>query len=379
MGYKARRLQSVERWNKLESLIRKARLGWGVHRLPPTLRVARSAGYPRGVKVEHLFPDKYLSFVARLDYPVIGFSYMCQLGFSMLPPEHIAAVSPILCLPDGDTNVEDPGAEVPSCRFAFFAGSDLSDLSGFAFGAAATDNSLKVWRVSNAMLAEEVGTFSEWLNAEADRLTNFVSALSDRDIDAMKVSCEGEVDPHRALDYALHQDKEHSGFSAADLKLHWVESQETYSRRYGLIHSDGHWLMPMGQTFDFVSPFRGGRALVGTKAGRISINSAGKKLADRPLPQKKQGTNELMSKGKRFGFAGAVTQISVWELKEHIKRIKGKFVGGLSTELDFIIIGNCKSVPMSLKRANDLARQQHGLVLLSEKEFLKETGHSSCS
>jgi len=246
-------------WRDLELLLEQRGLGWAVHRAPPTLRVARSADHPFGARWSHLVPDDYRAFVAAVGYPVLGFRYYCRDGFSFLPPEHIGAIS--VNLPDPDETFPTPVNGAPTeCRHAFFAGYELSDIEGWSFGPG-SDGALAVWLVEGGMPREECGTFSEWLTAEIARLRSLVERFSEAEI---KELCdeEREEDPHRVIDYSLDKRYDVPAYSAEDLALHWVESQDGTPYSYGLVHDQRGWVIPMSKRFESVRPFRDGVAEV---------------------------------------------------------------------------------------------------------------------
>ena len=245
----------VARWREFESALHERGLGWALHYAPADLRWARSAEHCRGARVDHLLPPDYLAFVAEVGYPVIGLHYYDHAGISFLPPEPMAGLSPYVY--ERELGFPEPVQGAPTvCRHAFFAGYDLSEISGVALAADG------VWLIENSSVVEPVGSFTKWLLGEIAGQEARIA-----DVDAGKAAelfaeNEGENDPHRLLDYSLDQDYERDPYSAADLELHWVEEQSGSPHSYGLIDAEGHWRIPMGKKFRSVRPFRSGTAEV---------------------------------------------------------------------------------------------------------------------
>jgi hypothetical protein len=260
----------VGRWRGLEQVVRDRGLDWGLNYAPADLRYVRSASHPHGGRVEHLLPDDYRAFVAEVGYPVLGFALYDRLGISFLPPEAMVHIS--VDLPDPDEVWPDAVAGEPTvCRHAFYAGSDLSDLDGYSFGPGSGGGEPVVWLVEGGMPREECGGFTEWLDGEITRLAEHATTFEPAppakydhihiDGDDEDEDDGEEPDPHRLLDYSLWGDYGQPPYSAADLGLSWVESDEM-SYTYGLIDAAGTWLIPLGDRFREVQPFRDGVAKV---------------------------------------------------------------------------------------------------------------------
>lgn len=251
----------VARWRQFEKTLAERDLSWGLHYAPAHLRWARRAGHPRGAELGHLLPDDYRAFVAAVGYPVVGFSYYDAQGLSMLPPEPMAVISVELPGPDDDWPEPDPVAPT-RCRYAFFAGSELSDIEGFAFGAAEDGGPPLVWLVEGGMAREPIAPFADWLTGELARLEERIAHVDAQTATAWREENAGETDPHRLLDYALDGSYELPPFAVADLELAWVEEQSGSPYSYGLIDAAGQWRIPMGKRFKSVRPFRAGVAEV---------------------------------------------------------------------------------------------------------------------
>lgn len=242
------------RWRELENAVQERGLDWGLNHAPADLRYARSNEHARGARLDHLLPAEYRAFVAEVGYPVLGFEYYDRRGISFLPPEAMAYVS--ADLPDPDEvwpEAVDGGPTV--CLYAFFAGTDLSEIDGYAFGPG-SGGELVVWQVEDGMPHKECGTFTEWLDSEVTRLAEHAATWSTPEDEDHE-----EADPHRLLDYSLGGTYDQPPYSAADLELCWVTSDED-SFTYGLVDGTGTWLIPMGQRFYEVQPFRDGVAKV---------------------------------------------------------------------------------------------------------------------
>jgi hypothetical protein len=239
----------AERWLALEQKIAARGIDWAVSRAPADLRVARRARHPHGSRWEHLVPADYREFIAAVGYPILGFRYYCGDGLSFLPPEHIARISADVGDLDGETPVAVEGAPT-ECKVAFFAGTELSDFVGWAFGPD-DDGASTVWSVEGGVI-EPIGTFTEWLQGEIVRLNAYVDGLTDERIAVMRD--EGDADPHRVFNYALG--------AGGDRELHWVEHQEGTPYSHGVIDDGGRWVLPMSKKFSTVAPFIDGIAKV---------------------------------------------------------------------------------------------------------------------
>ncbi|MFF9573393.1 hypothetical protein [Streptomyces sp. NPDC014685] len=171
-------------------------------------------------------------------------------------------LSPMVYDPDSGFPQEAEG-EPTTCRYAFFAGYDLSDIHGFAL---AEDG---VWVIENAGVVEHAGSFTEWLLSELNRLERHIA-----DPGFGEDTAPDEAgDPHRLFEYSLEHDLfDRSPYSAADLKLSWVEKQAGSPYSYGLIDAEGRWRIPMGQRLISVQPFRDGTAKVILNAEGSSYN-----------------------------------------------------------------------------------------------------------
>lgn len=259
------------RWREFENTLHAKGLDWGLHHAPAQLRHARSTGHPRGARVEHLLPADYRAFVSEMGYPVVGFRYYDRAGISFLPPEAMASVS--VELPDADgARPRAVDGEPTVCRHAFFAGYDLSDIEGYSFGPASDGSEPAVWLVEGSLPREECGTFTEWLSDAIARLEARIANLDADRVAEMREENRDEDDPHRLLDYSLGGSYDQAPYTAADLDLAWVESQNSDPYSYGLVDATGAWLIPLGKRFLSVRPFRDGVAevIVNAKASSYS-------------------------------------------------------------------------------------------------------------
>jgi hypothetical protein len=109
---------------------------------------------------------------------------------------------------------------------------------------------------------EEAGTFTEWMVATIERLAARLSSLSPEEAAELEKANKGETDPHRLIDYSLDKSYDVAPYSAEDMRLHWVEDQDSVPYRYGLFDDANGWHIPMGKTYRSVKPFRGGVAQV---------------------------------------------------------------------------------------------------------------------
>ncbi|MFH9655600.1 hypothetical protein ACH4MT_32500 [Streptomyces anulatus] len=244
--------EAVSRWREFEAALEAKGLGWALEYAPADLRWARSTDHPYGARLDHLLPADYRAFVKEVGYPVLGFEYYDSHGTSFLPPEPMAVLSPMVYDPGSGFPQETDG-EPTTCRYAFFAGYDLSDIHGFAM---AEDG---VWVIENGVVVEHAGSFTEWLLGKLNELERHIADPGFGE----DTGPDDAADPHRLFDYALEQGfSDRSPYSAADLELSWVEEQAGSPYSYGLIDAEGRWRIPMGQRFISVRPFRDGTAEV---------------------------------------------------------------------------------------------------------------------
>ncbi|WP_236242177.1 WG repeat-containing protein [Streptomyces sp. CC228A] len=241
----------VSRWRQFEQMLQAKGLGWALDYAPADLRRSRMATHPHGARLDHLLPADYRTFVKEVGYPVLGFSYYDRRGTTFLPPEAMAVLSVEIHDEEHGFPKAVEGEPTP-CRHAFFAGYDLSHISGFAL---AEDG---VWVVEDSAAIEYVGSFTEWLEGELIDVEHRIAEPGfgeDADPDEA-------ADPHRLLGYSLEVDLSRPPHSAADLELNWVEDQSDSPFSYGLIDAEGRWRIPMGRRYVEVRPFRDGVAEV---------------------------------------------------------------------------------------------------------------------
>jgi hypothetical protein len=252
----------VGRWAAFERSLAEKDLAWALHYAPAHLRYARQKSHPRGTDLGLLLPADYREFVAAIGYPVVAFCAGDPEGISFLPPEAMSAMSAVMA----DLSASESGGaskEVPAhCAHAFFAGHDLSDMEGFCFGAQEGGDAPVVWLVEGSQPREQCGTFTEWLTGELDRLEAKVDAATPEDVAEWLAENDGDIDPHRLIDYSLDRKYDVPAYAQDDLGLCWVEHQAGTPYEYGLIDAGGVWRIPMGRNFKRVRPFRGGVAEV---------------------------------------------------------------------------------------------------------------------
>lgn len=262
-------IEPVRRWRAFERVAHDLGLGWGIGRAQAWFRYARPAAHPFGARFGHLLPAAYREFVAEVGYPMVGYGYHDRGGISFLPPEAMARYSVEILGEDGDWPAPVAG-EPTACRHAFFAGTDLAELDGYAFAPSPADARPVVWLVESGMAREPLAPFEEWLAEEADRLEQHTIGYEAHPVEP------GAADPHRVFSYSL-PDPEGGEYEAADLRLAWVSEA---GRRFGLVQS-GEWLIGMTDRFREVRPFRGGVAEVRLQTGRWTrITPDGRQLTD---------------------------------------------------------------------------------------------------
>jgi hypothetical protein len=242
-------------WTALRDALAKVDLDAAASVSPADLVWARGADHPRGSSLPEP-PASYRAFIDAVGgYPMFGLGYYDREGFSFLPPSPMAVISANLPGPDDEWPVALPDAPTP-CPFAFFAGYDLSDIEGWAFG---PDG--KVWEVERGMAREPLGDFEPWMTQLlADALARFQGA-SEEELQAMRDDVAAESDPHRLWDYSL-EGWPRRPRTDEDRRLHWVCHQAGSPYSYGLIDEEGTWRIPMGKRFMSVRPFAQGTAEV---------------------------------------------------------------------------------------------------------------------
>lgn len=139
---------------------------------------------PRGAaQFDALLPQAYRSFVAAHGYPLLAVPAELHYGFAFLPPLAARQVSTLIADEDRDF------AEVRAARragqytwrYVMFAGWNFADGDGWAFGVdpeAAGDGEPVVWLLEGGLVAEEVGTFQQWLAERAADVRSRVDALN---------------------------------------------------------------------------------------------------------------------------------------------------------------------------------------------------------
>jgi hypothetical protein len=242
----------IKQWRAFEQLLSDHDLSWGLHYAPADLRFARTPDHRYGAVFDPL-PEDYLRFVSEVGYPVLGFQYYDRSTFSFLPPEAMGGLSPWVA--DTEGNLPE-AVDGPTPCPAFFAGFDLSEINGWAFGAG------KVWSVEDSMLRDELGTFTEWLGEELTQWSTQITSADPAMLAQLKADDDSDGDPHRLFDYSLESSEPRPPYSQADLALHWVKDEAKDPYAYGLIDDDGKWLIRPSQRFLEIRPFRNGVAEV---------------------------------------------------------------------------------------------------------------------
>lgn len=364
-------------WTRLRRSLGSLGLGWAFHQLPPQLRVARTPDFPRGVETAHLLPAAWHDFVDAVGYPVVGFSYYCRVGLSFLPAEHLEVCSTMVA--DQHGNLLDSATRTrPDARAAFFAGTELSDLVGWSFAPEAPGRAPCVWTTEGS-LVEPVGSFERWAVAEADRIESWARSLSAGERKRLEEENDGEDDPHRALDYALDVPTQHEGFSAADLRLHWVCDQSKSPYRWSLIDDAGTWLLRPGKPFDRVAPFRGGKAQV-ERGGRVLlIDTGGKTLEDVTPAKPSSAPASLSLKGLRVILVGSfrVMGVSLGEFERHVEAGGGTLLADPTQAADIYVVGRVEHFPEYFELAKERQRAVPATRLIPLEEFLLQIGLTS--
>lgn len=117
-----------------------------------------------------LLPADYRDFVARHGYPLLAAPSRLDYAFAFLPPLAMRQVS---------ADISDNQAS-GTTTFALFAGWNLSNVDGWAFGLDPDTPAAGpvVWLVEDSLPVEVVGSFTQWLAERADDITTRLQALS---------------------------------------------------------------------------------------------------------------------------------------------------------------------------------------------------------
>jgi hypothetical protein len=372
-------MKSIVAWRNLERTLTARGLAWAFHRLPVNLQVARTPEFPLGIQLEHLLPQDYRAFVHEVGYPVVGFSYYCRIGLSILPPTHIETCSTMVADANGGL-LKPARTSCPMAHAAFFAGTDLSEIEGWSFAPDGFGKDPVVWVTSRCMLVEAVGTFDCWATTQAARIDAWARALSAADRKTLEEKNEGEDDPHRALDYALDSSEPHNRSTKKDRSFHWVCDQSTTPYRWSVIDDDGVWQLKPGQPFDSVGPFVRGSARVETNGKLLRINPGGTVLKDlSPKPQKtKKPSASLSLTGKKVRLVGGfnVMNVSLHEFQQRAERLGATFIvdADPASPADIYIIGRESHFPEYLEAAKAQQKKAPSTQLIQLGVFAKQLG-----
>lgn len=180
---------AVAAWRNFEHEMNDAGYGWTIHYAAADLAPADPAFDP--MRIEHLLPEDFLAFTKEVGYPMVGYSYYCRVGFSVLPPAWQATTSMFVDGEESDPN--DP------CG-VMFAGQELADVDGWGFRKG--EAGIEVHDVEGASLTERVaGSFTEWLTKRLDLLLAYGrDPANAAEINEGKE--QAEPDPHRLVDYS---------------------------------------------------------------------------------------------------------------------------------------------------------------------------------
>lgn len=97
---------------------------------------------------------------------------------------------------------------------------------------------------------------TEWFTAQLGEFEQRVWELDTSTVTDLRTA---HADPHDLLAHSLGGSYDQAPYSAADLDLCWVRGGRG---SYGLISRTGDWLLPLGDRFRAVRPFRDGVAEV---------------------------------------------------------------------------------------------------------------------
>ncbi len=359
-------------WRSVRKTLNRLGLGWAWGRLPAQLRVPRSADFPLGVETSQLLPREYNDFTGEVGYPVVGFRYYCGIGLTFLPPEHLETCSALVASARGAT-LRPSKKMRPAAKAAFFAGTELSDLVGYAFAPRGNDGPI-VWRVEG-MVTEPLGPFAPWAIAEAAQIEAYATSLSKEERMVLQKENESEGDPHRALDYALDLASTHKRFSKADLSLHWVVDETTTPYRYGVIDDGGQWRLEPRE-FDSVGPFRNGKARVELDDQVLLIDLEGRVVKNVTPRPKGPNAARISLTGKRVTVLGSfrVVGISLGELMDRVAALGGTFVSARELADVYAVSEVPSHFPELLEAAKQRAATTAGVELVPLAKFVEQVG-----
>ena len=173
---------AITLWREVDRVVRAAGLGMRITDVPRAAKPYKaSRPYdPTVAQLKRHLPSSFVAFTEAVGYPAIDLGR--GLRWTMLPPTAMRQVTGAM----GDP--AQPFAETRKLReagtytwpFAFFAGFDLSDVNGWCFAPPAEGGDPVVWLVEDSLPREEVGTFVDWVAAEAEALIQAIGSRPKR-------------------------------------------------------------------------------------------------------------------------------------------------------------------------------------------------------
>jgi len=250
------------RWHGLVDLAKAHGLERGAYTVPRGLQWARTAAPQYGIELGPA-PASYLALIESVGgCPVFGLSYYDRDGWSFLPPSAQEVLSTNLPTPD-DVWPEADDDSVIHCPFVLFAGFDLSDIEGWAFGPDPASGETIVWVVEGGMPRTPHGPFAAWFSERLDEAQQRISGASEVDIKAWQQELADEDDPHRLIDYSIERQlSDITKRTDTDRALTWLVDTSTSPYRYGLWNTaQARWQIEPRPMYG-VSPFTRGVAEV---------------------------------------------------------------------------------------------------------------------
>lgn len=128
--------------------------------------------HPNEDELTALLPADYLAFIAEQGYPLLAAPARLDYAFAFLPPLAMRQVS---------ADIADNQDEV---GFVMFAGWNLSNVDGWAFGLDPEDGDAEplVWLVEDSEVVEPVGSFTQWLAERAEDIEARLARLAPDDV-----------------------------------------------------------------------------------------------------------------------------------------------------------------------------------------------------
>ncbi|MCX4247373.1 hypothetical protein [Paraliomyxa miuraensis] len=250
------------KWQALVDLAATKGLERGAYTVPRGLQWARKASPQHEIQLRPP-PASYVALLEAIGgCPVFGLCYYDRDGWSFLSPSAQEVLSTDLPTPD-DVWPEADDAGVIRCPFVFFAGVELSDIEGWAFGPDPARGDTIVWEVEGGMPRTPAGPFEAWFDQRLDEALDRIGSAGEAELSGWREALAKEDDPHRLIDYSIERRLgDIDQRTDVDRALVWVVDPSTRPYCYGLWDTQqSRWRIEPRPMYR-VSPFTRGVAEV---------------------------------------------------------------------------------------------------------------------